>query len=114
MGDHGNHRDSEHCMTGRKRRVYIVVTPEIPISIALPWTLASRDELHWRINKESVHEGFHLERSHLLQVLVVGLYAIAPGKRESGSSAAQGDIRKVSIDIDVPARKMSLNAPIGG
>src|SRR5947209_8042642 len=47
-------------------------------------------------------------------MLIVGFHSIAPGKAQSSGRAPQSDVRNVSVNIDVPARKMPLDAPVGG
>src|SRR6476646_944195 len=114
MRNNASHGDSEHGMHRGEGRVYVVMTPKIPVAIAFPRPLASRGELHWRINQERVHEGFHLKPSRLFQMFIVGLDPISPRKCESSSRAPQGNIRKISVDVHVPARQMPLDAAIGG
>jgi hypothetical protein len=92
MRNHAGHGHGEHRMPRGKRRIDVVVTPEITIAIALARALPSRSELHRSVNEECVHQGFYLERPQFFEVIVVSLKPIAPGERERRGSAAQSGV----------------------
>src|SRR5580704_16517287 len=78
VGQHRRHCPGKDCVSAWKRGVDSVVLEEVSVTVALVRTLAAGNKLHWRIDQESVDQGFQFEFPGFSGVMMLGLGSVKP------------------------------------
>src|SRR5207245_10193003 len=95
-------------MTTWKRRIESMVLQEIAIAGSFARALPARDELHGRIDQESIGERFEFQLAGLLSTCIIGFYAVRPQPYERAAHAAKTNAGELSITIDITTGKHLL------
>src|SRR5437660_11536523 len=99
-------------MTTWKRRIESMVLQEIAITGAFARALPARDELHGRIDQESIGESCEFQLAGLLSACIIRFYAVRPQPYERAAHAAKTNVGDMSIKTDIDTGKLVFDSLI--